>query len=62
MVDIMVTANGYKADDAVELITRPLEDIVKGIDDVRHVYSAAREVLGKPTVYSGTRTTTCTGR
>ena len=29
MVDILVTANGYKADDAVELIAKPLEDIVR---------------------------------
>ncbi|MDD3182569.1 MAG: efflux RND transporter permease subunit, partial [Alphaproteobacteria bacterium] len=43
MVDIMVMANGYKADDAVELITRPLEDIVKGIDDVEHVYSQSED-------------------
>lgn len=39
MVDIMVTANGLKAVDAAELVTKPLEDIVKGIDDVEHVYS-----------------------
>jgi multidrug efflux pump subunit AcrB len=39
MVDIIVQANGYKADQAVELVTRPLEDIVKGIDGVEHVYS-----------------------
>ncbi|MFO1079597.1 MAG: efflux RND transporter permease subunit [Reyranellaceae bacterium] len=39
MVDILVTANGYKADDAVELIAKPLEDIVKGINGVEHVYS-----------------------
>ena len=39
MVDIIVSANGYKAGDAIELITRPLEDIVKGIDGVEHVYS-----------------------
>lgn len=39
MVDIVIAANGYKAADAVELITRPLEDIVKGIDGVEHVYS-----------------------
>ena len=31
MVDIMVSANGYKAADAVELVTRPLEDLVKAI-------------------------------
>jgi len=39
MVDIMVNANGLKAVDAVELVTKPLEDIVKGIDAVEHVYS-----------------------
>ncbi len=39
MVDILVAANGYKADDAVELVTRPLEDIISGIDGVEHVYS-----------------------
>ncbi|SOD91181.1 efflux RND transporter permease subunit [Caenispirillum bisanense] len=39
MVDIMVSANGLKAVDAAELVTKPLEDIVKGIDDVEHVYS-----------------------
>jgi multidrug efflux pump subunit AcrB len=39
MVDIIVNANGLKADDAVELVTKPLENIVKGIDDVEHVYS-----------------------
>jgi len=43
MVDIIISANGYKADDAVELITRPLEDIVKGIDDVEHVYSQSED-------------------
>lgn len=39
MVDIMVQANGLKAVDVAELVTKPLEDIVKGIDDVKHVYS-----------------------
>ncbi|CAA7612451.1 efflux RND transporter permease subunit [Magnetospirillum sp. SS-4] len=39
MVDIMVAANGLKAADAVELVTKPLEVIVKGIDAVEHVYS-----------------------
>lgn len=43
MVDIIINANGYKADDAVELITRPLEEIVKGIDDVEHVYSQSED-------------------
>jgi len=39
MVDIMIRADGLKADDVVELVTEPLEDIVKGIDGVEHVYS-----------------------
>ncbi|MGE5270001.1 MAG: efflux RND transporter permease subunit [Thiohalocapsa sp.] len=43
MVDIVVTANGYKAADAIELITRPLEDIVKGTDGVEHVYSSTED-------------------
>jgi multidrug efflux pump subunit AcrB len=43
MVDIIVSANGYKAADAVELVTRPLEDIVKGINGVEHVYSQSQD-------------------
>jgi len=43
MVDIIVEANGYKADQAVELVTRPLEDIIKGIDGVEHVYSQTED-------------------
>jgi multidrug efflux pump subunit AcrB len=43
MVDIMVQANGYKADEAVELVTRPLEDIIKGINGVEHVYSQTQD-------------------
>jgi len=43
MVDILVQANGYKADQAVELVTRPLEDIIKGIDGVEHVYSQTKD-------------------
>jgi multidrug efflux pump subunit AcrB len=39
LVDIMVRADGLKAPDAAELITKPLETIVKGIDGVEHVYS-----------------------
>jgi multidrug efflux pump subunit AcrB len=43
MVDIVVSTNGYKAEDAIELVTRPLEDIVKGIDGVEHVYSQTQD-------------------
>ena len=39
MVDIVVQANGLKAEDAVKLVTEPLETIVKGINGVEHVYS-----------------------
>jgi multidrug efflux pump subunit AcrB len=43
MADILISANGYKATDAVELITRPLEDIIKGINGVEHVYSRTQD-------------------
>ncbi|MCK9550874.1 efflux RND transporter permease subunit, partial [Aquamicrobium sp.] len=43
MVDILVRADGLKADDAVKLVTEPLEVIVKGIDGVEHVYSQTRD-------------------
>jgi len=39
MVDIVVQANGLRAEDAVKLVTEPLETIVKGINAVEHVYS-----------------------
>lgn len=39
MVDIQIDANGLRAADAVELVTKPLETIVKGISGVEHVYS-----------------------
>ena len=39
MVDISVNVDGLKAPDAVELVTKPLEAIVKGINGVKHVYS-----------------------
>ena len=57
MVDIIVQAAGLKADDAVKLVSEPLETIVKGIDGVEHVYSqtaddqvmvTARFVTGTP--------------
>lgn len=43
MVDISVRADGLKAPDAVELVTKPLEAIVKGIDGVEHVYSQTQD-------------------
>lgn len=39
MIDVSVPANGLKAPDAVELVTKPLEAIVKSVSDVEHVYS-----------------------
>ncbi|MBN2906596.1 MAG: efflux RND transporter permease subunit [Rhodobacteraceae bacterium] len=39
LVDIHVQADGLRAEDAVKLITEPLETIVKAIDEVEHVYS-----------------------
>jgi len=39
MVDIRVQADGLAAADAVELVTKPLEEIVKAISGVEHVYS-----------------------
>ena len=39
MVDIFVSADGLKAEDAVKLVTEPLETIVKAINGVEHVYS-----------------------
>ena len=34
-----MNADGLKAPDAVELVTKPLEAIIKGINGVEHVYS-----------------------
>ena len=41
MVDIMVAAPGLSASDAVELVAKPLETIVKSVDGVEHVYTQA---------------------
>ena len=43
LVDIHVQAQGLKAEDAVKLVTEPLEVIVKGINGVDHVYSSTRD-------------------
>jgi len=43
MVDIRVEANGLRAEDAVKLVTEPLETSVKGIDGVEHVYSQTED-------------------
>ncbi|RLL71832.1 efflux RND transporter permease subunit [Paenirhodobacter hankyongi] len=39
MVDIHLQAPGLKAEDAMKLVTEPMETIIKGINEVEHVYS-----------------------
>ena len=43
MVDVHARADGLDARDAVELVTKPLEDLLKGIDGVEHIYSDTRD-------------------
>ena len=43
MVDIYLRANGLKAEDAVKLVTEPMETIIKSIDGVEHVYSQTKD-------------------
>jgi len=43
MVDVVVQTNGLKARDGAELVTKPLEDIVRGIDNAEHVYSVTED-------------------
>lgn len=43
MVDLMVAAPGLRASDAVELVGKPLETIVKSVDGVEHVYTQAED-------------------
>ncbi|MCP5397540.1 MAG: efflux RND transporter permease subunit, partial [Sphingomonadaceae bacterium] len=43
MVDIQVAAPGYSASDAVELVGKPLETIVKSVGQVEHVYTQAED-------------------
>ncbi len=43
LVDIMVNADGLRAQDAVRLVTEPLETIVKSINGVEHVYSQTND-------------------
>lgn len=42
-VDIYVSVPGLKAEDVVELVTKPFEDIIQGIDNVAHVFSVTRD-------------------
>lgn len=43
MIDISVRADGLSADAATELVTKPLEAIVKSIDGVEHIYSQTED-------------------
>ena len=43
MVDVMVRADGLRAEDAVKLVTEPLETVIKSINGVEHVYSQTRD-------------------
>ena len=43
LVDIHMQAPGLKAEDAVKLVTEPMETIVQGINEVEHVYSSTRD-------------------
>ena len=43
LVDIHVQAPGLRAADGLKLVTEPLEVLVKGINDVEHVYSQTRD-------------------
>jgi multidrug efflux pump subunit AcrB len=43
MVDVMVSANGLRAADAAELVTKPLETILTAIPGVEHVYSQTQD-------------------
>ncbi len=43
LVDIFVRADGLKADDAVKLVTEPLETIIKAINGIEHVYSSTED-------------------
>jgi multidrug efflux pump subunit AcrB len=43
MVDVMISANGLRAADAAELVTKPLETILTAISGVEHVYSQTQD-------------------
>lgn len=43
MVDIMVQAPGLSAGEAVELVGKPLETIVKSVNGVEHIYTQAQD-------------------
>ncbi len=43
LVDIHIQAPGLQAEDAVKLITEPVESIIKGLNGVEHVYSQSQD-------------------
>ena len=43
LVDIHIQAPGLRAEDAVKLVTEPMETIVQGINEVEHVYSSTMD-------------------
>ncbi|MGR3640025.1 efflux RND transporter permease subunit, partial [Alterinioella nitratireducens] len=43
MVDVMLRTDGLRATDAVELVTEPLEAILRSINAVEHVYSQTED-------------------
>ena len=43
LVDISINAPGLQSADVVEQVTKPLEEIIKAIPDVEHVYSMSRD-------------------
>ena len=49
LVDIHIQASGLTAEDAVQLVTEPMENIVQAIDDVEHVYSQTRDDMAMVT-------------
>lgn len=49
LVDIHMQAHGLRAEDALKLVTEPLETIIKGIDEVEHVYSDTRDDMAMVT-------------
>ena len=57
MVDVFVEANGLAADDAVELVTKPLEALLRRLPDVEHVYTQTVDdrVVATARFFVGTR-------
>ena len=43
MVDVLVSANGLRAADAAELVTKPLETLLTAIPGVEHIYSQTQD-------------------